>query len=188
MQNPRLASRYAKSLIDLAIEKGLLEAIYKDVLYLNDLIKLNKDLNTMLRSPVIPADKKNKVIAMITDGKINAFTSIFLKLMVTKSREFFLQEVLQSFIQQYKQKKNIHTVKLTTATNLSNEMKTKIVNQVKKTGTDMQNVEVETIVNPDIIGGFILQTGDQLVDASVSYELSQIARQFENNDFIYKVR
>ena len=52
----------------------------------------------------------------------------------------------------------------------------------------MQNIELETVVKEDIIGGFILQTGDKMVDASVSYDLKEIAKQFENNDFIYKVR
>jgi F-type H+-transporting ATPase subunit delta len=52
----------------------------------------------------------------------------------------------------------------------------------------MQNIELETIVKEDIIGGFILQTGDKMVDTSVAYDLKEIAKQFENNDFIYKVR
>jgi F-type H+-transporting ATPase subunit delta len=58
---------------------------------------------------------------------------------------------------------------------------------VKKT-RGMENVELETIVNPDIIGGFVLQTGDQLVDASIAYDLKMVAREFEKNDFVYKVR
>jgi len=187
MQNPRLASRYAKSLIDLAIEKDQLEELYKDVQYIDQVIKSNKELTVMLKSPVIPSDKKNKVISLITDGKISTMMGSFIKLMISKNREYFLPEVLHSFIEQYKVKKNIHTVKLTTATTLSEDVKNKLVAQVKKTG-NIKNVEVETIVDPDIIGGFILQTGDKLIDASVSYELKQIARQFENNDFIYKVR
>ncbi len=52
----------------------------------------------------------------------------------------------------------------------------------------MQNIELETIVNPDIIGGFVLEAGDRLVDASISYDLKEISKQFDNNDFIYKVR
>jgi F-type H+-transporting ATPase subunit delta len=43
------------------------------------------------------------------------------------------------------------------------------------------------VVDPSIIGGFVLQTGDKLIDASISYDLKNISRQFDNNDFIYKV-
>jgi F-type H+-transporting ATPase subunit delta len=52
----------------------------------------------------------------------------------------------------------------------------------------MQNIELESTVNEDLIGGFVLQAGDKLIDASIAYDLKQIARQFENNDFIYKIR
>ena len=49
----------------------------------------------------------------------------------------------------------------------------------------MQNIELETKVDDKIIGGFVLQAGDKLIDASIAYDLKEIARQFENNDFIY---
>jgi F-type H+-transporting ATPase subunit delta len=52
----------------------------------------------------------------------------------------------------------------------------------------MQQIELQAEVNEDIIGGFVLQAGDQLVDASIAYDLREVARQFENNDFIYKIR
>ena len=58
---------------------------------------------------------------------------------------------------------------------------------MKKSG-DFQNVELEENIDPDLIGGFVLQVGDKLVDASISYDLRTIAKQFQNNDFIYKVR
>ena len=73
------------------------------------------------------------------------------------------------------------------ASPVSEVMKKSIVDHIKST-TDMQNIELETIVNDNIIGGFVIQTGDKLVDASIAYDLKEIARQFENNDFIYKVR
>ena len=83
--------------------------------------------------------------------------------------------------------KNIHSVKLTTAVPISEELKNKIVEQIKRTSS-IQNIELETKVDDKIIGGFVLQAGDQLIDASVSYDLKEIARQFENNDFIYNIR
>ncbi len=61
------------------------------------------------------------------------------------------------------------------------------MNQVKKSG-GFENIELEEKVDKDIIGGFVLQIGDKLVDASIAYDLKAIAKQFENNDFIYKIR
>lgn len=187
MQSPRLAGRYAKSLLDISKEQGQLETVFEDMLTLQSITKASRDFVTLLRSPVVTADKKNKVITAVTDGKISPLTATFIKLLVSKAREAALPEIIQAFIQQYKDLKKIYTVKLTTAAPVSEGLKSEIVSRVKQT-SNMENIELETVVNPDLIGGFTLQAGDKLIDASVAYDLKQIAKQFENNDFIYKVR
>ena len=65
MNNPRLAGRYAKSLLDLAIEQNQLDAVYNDIKFLQAINKSNPDFVAMLKSPVINADKKEKVIQSI---------------------------------------------------------------------------------------------------------------------------
>lgn len=187
MPNPRLASRYAKSLIDLAQETSQLEKIYSDMLFLQKLIKSSKEFLNLLRSPVINADKKIKIMEAVTDGRISSLTASFNKLLVSKGREAALPEIITSFVQQYKAFKNIHTVRLTTAVPVGDELKNAIIAQIKNT-SDMQNIELETTVNQDLIGGFTLQAGDKLVDASVASHLKEVARQFENNDFVYQLR
>lgn len=161
--------------------------MYADMLYLQQLNKSSRDFLNMLRSPVVTSDKKVAVIEAITGGKISELTSAFTRLLVNKGREGVLPEIITAFIKQYKEHKNIHVVKLTTAAPVSEEIKNALVARVKQTG-GLQNIELETVVDPSIIGGFVLQTGDKLVDASISYDLKEISRQFENNDFIYKVR
>jgi len=187
MQNPRLATRYAKSLIDLSVEKGQLENVFSDMLWLQSVCKTNKDFVTMLKSPIIKSDKKQKIVEAITDGRISEITKGFNRLLIAKGRESNLPEVAAAFVHQYKVYKNIFSVKLTTASPASDELKNAFVNHLKTT-TDMQNIELETVVDPNVIGGFVLQVGDKLVDASIAFDLRHMARQFENNDFIYKVR
>lgn len=187
MQNTRVASRYAKSLIDLAVEKGQLEQVYADMLYLQQLNKASREFLNLLRSPVVKPDAKIKAINAVTKGKISDMTVSFTTLLINKAREADLPEVITSFIQQYKQKKNINTVKLTTAVPVSEDVKKQLIAQVMKT-SHLQNIELETVVDPNIIGGFVLQSGDKLIDASIAYDLKNVSRQFENNDFIYKVR
>jgi F-type H+-transporting ATPase subunit delta len=187
MQSPRLAGRYAKSLLDIAKEQGQVETVYEDMLTLQSINKNSRDFLMLLRSPIVTADKKNKVITAVTEGKISPLTATFIKLLVSKAREAVLPEIITSFIQQYKAFKNIYTVKLVTAAPVSDALKNEIVNRVKQT-SNMQNIELEATVDNSLIGGFTLQAGDKLIDASISYDLKQIAKQFENNDFIYKVR
>src|SRR5687768_14037535 len=141
MQNPRLATRYAKSIIDLAIERGSLDAVYADMQFLENITKGSKELVTMLKSPVIPGDKKKKVMESIIGSSVSELTSAFIRLLVTKGREGDLPEVITAFIRQYKIKKGIQTVKLTTAVAISEDTKTRIIEQVKKTA-EMGKIEL----------------------------------------------
>src|SRR5258705_7722873 len=187
MPNPRLATRYAKSLIDLAIEKGQLEKVFDDMQWLQAVCKASRKFVVVLKSRVIKADKKEKIVGAVTKGHVGEITTAFIQLMIRKSRESYLPEVVTAFIKQYKVNKNIYTRKLTSASAVSEEMKSAIVKPIHAT-TGMQNIELEVGVNEDLIGGFILQAGDKLIDASIAYNLKNIAKQFDNNDFIYRIR
>jgi len=187
MPNPRLATRYAKSLIDLAIEKAQLEKIFADMQWLQQVCKQSRDFANLLKSPIIKPEKKQKVVEAIIKGNVSDITALFVRLLIAKGRENNLPEIITAFINQYKQYKNIYTVKLATAAPLNDDLKNAIIDQIRKT-SEMKDIELETTVNEDLIGGFVLQAGDKLIDASVAYDLKQIARQFENNDFVYKIR
>ena len=150
-------------------------------------LQLTDGKGSLFTATIINADKKKSIVNAITGAHIGAITKGFTDLLITKNREAVLPEILPAFIEQYKVLNNIHTVKLTTAVPVSDQIKNTIVDQVKKV-TGEQNIELEETVNPDIIGGFVLEMGDKMVDASVSYDLKAIAKQFKNNDFIYKVR
>lgn len=187
MQNPRLAQRYAKSLLGLAIEKSQLEPVYADMQWLQSVCKSNRDFVNVLKSPVIKADIKLRVINAVMTGRVSEMTLAFSSLLIRKSRENVLPEIITAFIAAYKAHKGIQTVHLSTPEPLSEELKQLFAAQVRKLG-DFKTVELVEQVKPDLIGGFVLQVGDKMVDASVAYDLRTIARQFERNDFIYKIR
>ncbi len=187
MPSPRLATRYAKSILDLAVEKGELEKVYADMQWLQAVSKQSREFVNVLKSPIIKSDTKVKIVEAVTTGKVGEMTKAFIRLMIRKGRESFLPEVAGAFIEQYKKRNDIYTIQLTTATEVTEVMKDAIVKKIRAT-TAMQKIELETKVDSDIIGGFVLQAGDLLVDASIAYDLKAVARQFENNDFIYKIR
>ncbi|HTE26867.1 ATP synthase F1 subunit delta [Flavitalea sp.] len=187
MQNPRIAGRYAKSLIGLAIERNELDRVYNDMLYLQSVLKQSRDFLVILRSPVITPDKKQTILQLVTEGKVGEIVAGFNRLLIKKGREGFLPEIITAYINQYKVLKDIFVVKLITAVPASEELKQMIIDKVKAT-TSLQNIELKTEVKEELIGGFVLQMGDSLVDASISYDLNAIKQQFLNNDFIYNIR
>lgn len=187
MLNPRLAGRYAKSLVDLSVEKGELENVYKDMQYLQAVTRSNRDFVNVLKSPVISSDKKQSILEAITGGKISELTTLFNRLLIRKGREANLPEITGAFIEQYKQKKQIHGMRLTTAAPVSDSLKQEIVEKVKSQ-TGIRNIELTAEVDEELIGGFVLQVGDMLIDASIAYDLNIIKKQFLDNDFIYRIR
>lgn len=187
MQNPRLAGRYAKSLLDLATELNQVNIIHGDMKLLQGICKSNRDFTLLLRSPIVKPSIKSKIIDSVIGGKINATTSSFIQLLVRKGRESYLPEIAEAFIEQFNKLNNIYRVKLTTATPVGEDVKNDIVSRIKAQ-TPMQNIELETAVKENLIGGFVLEMQDMLVDASILRDLKDIKKQFLDNHYIHKIR
>jgi F-type H+-transporting ATPase subunit delta len=188
MPNPRLASRYAKSLIDLSIERNQLEIVYDDMQFLHQVCKSSRDFVNLLRSPVVNADKKQAVIDAISKSKISVLTNAFIKLLITKGRESDMPEIITAFVDQYNAIKGIHKVRLTTAAAISDNLKNAIVDKIKKEAK-LENVELDAQVDDKLIGGFVLEFNNNLVDASVLRDLKDISKQFkERNIFVQNIR
>jgi F-type H+-transporting ATPase subunit delta len=187
MQSPRLAGRYAKSLIDLSQERGQLETVYKDIQYLQQVVKQSRDFVVLIKSPVIKADKKNAILEAVSKGKVSELTMAFNRLLVTKGRESVLPEVLNAFIDQYNTIKGIHRVKLTTAVEASEDLKTSMVEKLKSEA-GLGIIELETKVDAALVGGFVLEFSNKKIDASILKELNDLKKQFIRNDYIPQLR
>jgi len=187
MNNPRLAGRYAKSLIDLATEQNQLDAICADIKLLQRICKSNPDFVAVLQSPVIKPNVKGKIIESVLSTQVSTLTSAFISLLVRKGREINLPEIVNAFVEQFNVIRNIHRVKITTAVAMSDELKNSILAKVKSS-TSLQNVELETAVKDELIGGFVLEMGGNLVDASIQRDLKDIKKQFMDNHYIHKLR
>lgn len=187
MSNLRLADRYAKSLIDLSTERGQLDKVREDMIYIQSLCKASVEFVNVLRSPIIKADQKENIILAITKGKVNDLTSAFNTLLVKKGRESDLPAIANAFINQYNAIKGIHIVKLTTAIEVSEETKKSIQQNVQK-ANHFETVELETIVDASIIGGFKLSFNNKMVDASVANDLREIKKQFTKNYYVHSLR
>ena len=187
MLNPRLAGRYAKSLIDISVERNQLEVVIKDMQYLKAVCKASREFVNLLKSPVISIDKKSKALKAVTSGKVSELTAAFNELLIDKNREFYLPEIADAFVDQYNSIKGIHKVKLTTAAPISEQLKTAIVSKIK-TESSLENVELESVVKEELIGGFVLEFDNNLVDASISRDLKDLRAQFEKNIYIQQIR
>ena len=177
-----VGSRYAKSLLNLAIENGQLEPVYNDMLLIRSVSKSNPDFVNMLESPLIKTDKKQSIIKLLFEGKVHELTMKFMMLMAEKKREGYLDDISFSFVDQYKQHKNIVTAVLSSAFKLDSDTKSKILSIIKESfnGT----VEIEEKIDANLIGGFKIKIGDRQVDASVQRKLNDLKKSFSHNPFV----
>jgi len=180
-----LATRYGKSLLGLAQEKGKLEEVFKDVKAIDSILENNADLRTAFKSPIIPTDKKLTIIKKIFEGKVSDMTYKFMELATKKRREAELQDIFAAFITQYNFIKGITPVKLTSAVKLDGPQVQGIINSLKGKES-LTTVELHEIVDADIIGGFILQYGDKMLDNSVSRSLNNLKTVIEDDTYIKK--
>lgn len=173
-----VASRYAKSLIDLATEKGQLDAVYADMIQVKSVCDNSHDFMLFLNSPIIKADKKISTLKSVFEGKLNPITSAFLTIVASKRRESVIPQMAAAFIEQYKEQKNILTAVVTSANGLDAATKQKALDLLK---TQLKG-EIELIEKTDanLIGGFILKVGDKQVDKSVSRQLSNLKKELTN--------
>lgn len=173
-----VASRYAKSLLDLAVEKGQLDAVYADMLQIKAVCDASKDFILFLNSPIIKSDKKIAAIKAVFEGKLNPMSIGFLTIVTSKRRESVIPEMAESFIEQYRTHKNILTAVVTSANGLDAATKQKALELVKT----QLNGEIELVEKTDanLIGGFILKIGDKQLDKSVSRQLSNLKKELTN--------
>ena len=146
----------------------------------------NQDFVLMLKSPIVKADKKAAVLHAILDGKVQNVTIAFMSLLINKGREFYLPEIADTFSMQYKTLKNIKTVQLTTAVAIDESLKNNIKEKVAASVQD-GHIELNTNVDADLIGGFTLEIGDKLFDASIKRDLNDIKKQFTQNLFVAEI-
>lgn len=182
MKGTRVATRYAKSLLRLALERGELEKAYADMQLIASTCKQSKDLSIFLKSPIIKTDKKLAVLNEIFSNRVSKLTQEFIDVITRKRREIYLEGIANDFVAQYREHKKILTAVITTAVGLDDTLKKKVLEIVK--GTAKSEVELVEKVDKDLIGGFVLTIGDKQVDASVARKLKQLTMSFSENPYV----
>lgn len=185
MSDIRVASRYAKSLIELANEKGILEQVHQDMLLFSKVVSQNRDFHLLLTNPIIKSDKKLAVINQIFTGKVQQLTSMFFNIVAKKSRESALSSIASEFEKLYDEQKGIQQVTVTSAMPLATAQRDALGKQLAaETG---KTIHMTELIDPSLIGGFVLRVGDKQIDSSVKNSLRKLKNDFKDNSYINKL-
>ncbi len=175
----RIAARYAKSLLDLALDQNVLDEVVEDIQGFLTMLK-NRDLYLLVKSPIVNVDKKRAIFDELFGGKVNKITAAFFDIILRKRREQYLPEIATEFLNQYKEYKGISTVHITSAYPLSYATIEKIKQKLQSANITKKEVEIKTSVDNSLIGGFVIRIDDKLIDASVAHRLKTIEKQILN--------
>ena len=182
MADTKLARRYAKSLLDLALERNMVDKVYNDMELVSNTCTASRELSLLLKNPIVNTDKKDNIIKALFGTKIDAITMAFFNIITRKGRESYLEDIAKSFIDLYKTNKGIRIAHVTTAVPLDAATRERILNIVKQAkGNQIELIEK---IDKDLIGGFVLRVGDEQVDTSISKELRNLRNEFDDNLYI----
>lgn len=178
MAQIRAAIRYAKAVLDLAKDQNVADTVHSDLKAIATAVADSTELSEMLQSPVIPSStKKSALLAIFKD--MNALSVKLIDMLIENRRLNILGAVAQTYNELFDELNGTQVAKVTTAVPLTDELAAKILAKVKElTG---KGAELQSIVDPAIIGGFILRVGDIQYDASIAHKLDTLKREFTTN-------
>lgn len=167
-----ISTRYARALLKSATDAKLEELVYQEMMTLAKSYMDVPELRQTIDNPMLDKDKKQTLLETAAGGATSELMRTFIALVLKEDRENMVQFMAYSYVTLYRKQKNVIRGKLTTAARVSPETEQKMRQMVES--MTQGTVEFETEVNPDIIGGFILEYDTFRMDASVKSKLNNI--------------
>lgn len=173
MASAEVLEPYAEALMSLAKSQNKTDKIGEDMRSLLSLIKSSEDLQLFLGSPIVKNEQKKAVLQQVGGDQLDPFTINILKLLVDRRRIMFLEGVCQHYLALLRELKQTVLAEVISAVDL-NEAQQQSVRDKVKSLTSASEVELDTKIDPDLIGGVIIKVGSQVIDASLRGQLRRI--------------
>ena len=171
MKGTKVAARYAKALLELAVERKTVDSVLGDMQFLLQVNSEARDFELLIASPIIKADKKMAIFKQVFE-QFEELTMSFVELITKNGREAYLPAIAEAFEAQVKEHKGIVPMTLVSAAPLDAKTKDAIVAKVQSgvNGT----LEITEVIDEELIGGFVVKMGDVQVDASVASQFNNL--------------
>jgi len=185
MKGTRAVLRYARAILNLAKETGSESEVNADMQLIVATISESSDLQIMLKSPVIKASDKKKVLKAVFADKVNSISLGLFNLLEENKRMVLLAPIASQYTIIYDYLKSMHVAIVTTAVPLTTALEEKVLDKiVELTGN---KTSIENRVDPSILGGFIIRVGDLQYDASIANNFNELRREFDDSHYIPQI-
>lgn len=170
---------YAEALMSLAKSNNVADKFDSDVRSLLNLLKESESLQKFFANPFIDAEDKKGVISKILSDDTNPMFRNFLMLLVDRRRIILLEDIAQEYLAKLRELNQTVLAEVISAVPLTDEQKQTIKEKVKAM-TDAREVELDSKINSDIIGGVIIKVGSQVIDSSLRGQLRRLSLSLNN--------
>ena len=164
---------YAEALMSLAQSNDLTQRLGEDVAALLNLLEESGELRQFLASPIVSAENKKAVLQQIGGEELHPFMKNFLKILVDRRRIVFLEGICKHYQALLRKLNQAVLAEVASAVELTDAQKQSVREKVIAI-TSATQVELNTKIDPDLIGGVIIKVGSQVVDASLRGQLRRI--------------
>ena len=179
IHSSKVAKRYAKALLDYSIEKHEEDNFFQEISSLVEVVRENPDLRALLHSPIVRMEIKHKVLQEVFSQR-SAILNLLIEILVENKRVSDLYDIAREYVIQYNRYKGKTTAYLTTAVELSESLKAQFVQKAIALSGG-KKITLESRVEPQLIGGFILRIDDLQYNASIAHKLYGIKEQLSEN-------
>ena len=177
MSSTRAAIRYAKAILDLAQAKSVASAVSQDMILIANTIGGNLELNTFIQNPTLKATVKNSAISEVF-ASVNGVTKGLFQLLLENKRFEILEAIALEYNTLFDEANGIEVANVTTAIAMTSELEAKVLAKIATLSN--KKITIKNIIDPAIIGGFILRIGDNQYNASVANRLQVLKRELNN--------
>jgi F-type H+-transporting ATPase subunit delta len=174
MNDSLISVRYSRALFQSALEKKIIDKVNQDMIFISEVCK-TPEAKEFLTSPIIIPSKKTAILHKMLEGNIEPISLSLVDLTVKNGRERYLPSIARVFIHETMKYKGITESVLTTAVKVNTKVKKQITDLISEVFST--KVELEEIIDPEIIGGFILRIDDNYIDASIKNRLRKIKKE-----------
>jgi F-type H+-transporting ATPase subunit delta len=175
----KIAAPYARALFDFSVDKNIMHQITADFQNLEIFLDESNELTDYLNNPLVSQDAKGEVLTKTLKSQINSETFKFLMVLVDRDRINLLKSVITNYLELVYETASIKTIEVVTAVEFSNAQKNTLIQKLKEL-TNAREIKLAITVDPNLIGGFLIQTESKVIDFTIKNQLQQLAKHLDS--------
>ena len=178
MSSTRAAIRYAKAILEIADSKNVTSEVSADMALIASTIQSNSELSSFIQNPLVKTDAKKNVVSEVF-ASVNPVTQSIFQLLLENKRFEILDGIAVEYNKLFDIMNGVEVAKVTTAVPMDAELEAKVSAKIASISSS-KKITIENIVDPAILGGFILKIGDKQYNASIADRLQVLKRELSN--------